>query len=488
MTFERVGLLWWAGSWRHVDAATYLRLLPFGALTGVACLTMLWRARSQERSVWIVGLVSLALAALWRTVIHPPSGDEPAMLLAAWSWLRTGSADLSGAWDPAAAEWSRAIEFRDRLVQDHTIGRPGGPCYTYHGVVLPQVFGLLLFPFGRFGLALALVGVSALAARWTAAAATAVLGRRPSPEWLAWVLVGSPVAVYTIFTGPDLWGAALFALGLLGLAWRRPALAAAAVALLPWVHHKEVFPALGLILGAWMLSPREGFLVSAAALGSGIPEMLWVGEKIGLALWSPAAVLARHASYGAAWSPAVWLVSAPGLLVDRWAGLVWYPAGILAVAGCGWLVARGGRVARAVQAAAVPYVLALLSFSMWAGGNGAPARQLASVFPAIAVGAAVLDRRLTAGPSRTAWRVALWLSLANAHVMLFLPPLAFESARLKVEALVQARTGIAFLSLLPELSEPSRSTGPGWGAAAWMLVILVAWAGLVARLRQRTGR
>lgn len=490
-SFERVGWLWLAGGWVRVDPGTYLVMLTAGALAGLACFVVLWSVRRDARAVWVAGLTSLALAAVWRTVVHPPSGDEPALLFAAWHWLFTGSADLSKAWG-GAAEWlSRAGDFRDTLIRDHTVGPAAGPRYTYHGVALPHLYGLLLMPAGRVGLALILVGVAGLAVRLMTRTAEAVTGRPATAGWVAMVLVGSPLAVYTIFLGPDLPAAVAFAAGALGLARRRPWLVAVAAAVLPWVHQKCLFPAAGLALAAWWLSPRAGLAASAALLVSFVPEALWISGKIGLPVWPPSALFERHSTYGAAYSLRFWGQSVPGLLVDRYAGLVWTPAFVLGLVGLAWWVARRGKAggaARAIAVAAVPYAVLLLTFNMWTGGNGAPSRQLVAVLPALALGAFVVETGLPAGPWRRVWDAARWIGIAHAHVLLFVPPLAFESAKLKLEGVAVSRLGADPLVLLPAVSKLDSGAWPGWLAVGWMAVLVAAWVGIGRRLRRAPSR
>ncbi|MEK7475163.1 MAG: hypothetical protein AAB152_05955 [Candidatus Coatesbacteria bacterium] len=481
-SFERVGWLWLPGGWVRADPATYLVLLVAGALMGLACFLVLWSVRRDARAVWAAGLATLALAAVWRTVVHPLSGDEPSLLFAAWHWQFTGSADLTWAWG-GAAEWlSRAGDFRDSLIRDHTVGPLTGPRYTYHGVILPHLYGLLLWPAGRFGLALALVGIAAGTVALMTKTAEAVLGKPVPAGWLAAVLVGSPLAVYTVFMGPDLPAAAVFAAGAFGLARRRPLVVALAAAALPWIHQKCLFPAAGLALAAWWISPRAGLGAGAALLASFVPEAVWISGKIGLPIWPPSALFERHATYGAAYSLAYWGQSVPGLLVDRYAGLIWAPAFVLGLAGLAWWRTRRS-AAVSILAAAVPYLVLLLTFNMWTGGNGAPSRQLVVILPGLALGVLAVDLRLRAGAWRRVWDAALWAGIAHAHVLLFVPPVAFESAKLKLEAVAMNRLGIDPLTLLPAISKLDSGAWPGWLAVAWMAVLVFCWVALFRSLR-----
>lgn len=485
-TFERVGLIRIGDAWRHADPATYLALLPAGALAGAVAWWMLFRARRNPAAVLGIGAAALGIAAVWRLMMHPPSGDEPSLLFAAWQWLVTGSADLTGPWDPRAAEWSRAVEFRDTLVRDHAIGAAGGPQYTYHGIVLPHVYGLLLWPAGRLGLALALVAVAVFAARAMLRAAATATGRPASGDLTALVMCGAPLAVYTVFTGPDLPAAALMAAGAAGLATGAVAPVALAAAALPWVHQKCVFLAAGLVFGAWMISRRHAAIVLGAFLLSFIPEVFWISGRIGVPVWPPTAIFSKHAQYGAAWSPGVWLQSVPGVLVDRYAGLLWYPAWVAALAGCARLAVRGAASTRAVLAAGLPYLAALLSFNMWSGGNGAPARQLVPLLPLLAVGAAELDARVT-GARKLVWRMLVWLSVAHALALLSVPPLAFESAKLKMEAALSGRLGVDPLAALPAISRLAPGGIPGPLAWGWLAAAAAAGWWLARPVARRVG-
>ena len=486
LALERVGWLWLPGGWVRADPATYFALLAAGAVVGAACFLVLWTVRHDRRAVWVAAATTLALGALWRTVIHPPSGDEPALLFAAWNWVLAGTTDLSHA-AGGPAEWmSRAIDFRDTLLRDHTTGPPGAgmPRYIYHGILLPHIYGTVLLWFGRYGLALALVGLALAAAAWTARAGEAITGGRPAtPLWLAAVLVGSPLAPYTVFLGPDLPAAALFALGCWGLARRRPVLVAVAAAALPWLHQKCFFPAAGLALAAWWISPRAGIGAGAALVASFVPEALWISRKVGIPVWPPSALFQRHAMYDATWSAANWLKSVPGLLVDRYAGLVWTPAFVLGLAGLAWLAIRRFRKAAGPLTAAVPYLVLLFSFNMWMGGGGSPGRQLVVVFPVIALGAFVVEERLGPGWRRGAWTALVWAGIAHAHVLLFVPAVAFESAKLKLEGAAAARFGADPLAFLPAISPLPPDVLPGWGTLAWVGALIVGWALIFRKLR-----
>lgn len=488
LALERAGLLWLFGEWIKVPAGPYLGLLLLGGILAAVWVLTAFRCRNDRRLLWFAGLSSLALGGIWRTVMHPPSGDEPALLLAAWNWLETGSLDLSGALAGPAAVWSRAIEFRDEFHVYHTAGLPGGPRLTVHGFALPAVFGVLLAPAGRIGLALAMAAVSGLAAWGMARLAREVTGRRVSNLWLAAVLMGSPVAVYSVFLSPDLAGGALFAAGCLGLATRRAAPLAAAVIILPWLHHKLALTAAGLVAGAWVVSPGLGWRAGLALLGSVIPEFFAVNRALGLPAWPPAewwvagaGSFTSHPHVGT-YSVLNWMRSVPGLLADRYAGLIYYPAWTLALAGCG-LCFRGRakpaarRAVAGMLVAAGPYLAVLLSYDTWMGGDGAPGRMLVMVFPLLAIGLAALDARPPAAWSR--WgHLAVWLGIAHAQILIYMPPLAFRSAKLKIEAALSGVLGFDPLSVLPGISLERSSDFPGWLAVVWLAVLAAAWTRL----------
>jgi len=181
--------------------------------------------------------------------------------------------------------------------------------------------------------------------------------------------------------------------------------------------------------------------------------------------------------------------SIPDLLADRYAGLIQFPAWVLALAGCWWWVRQGKpRTAWAVQVAALPYLVILLVYNSWPGGTGTPGRMLVMVMPALALGLAALDRKLVAGTAKTWWTAALWVGIIHAHVVLFIPPLAFASAKEKIEALCVARTGVNPIALFPAVSKQSPGEFPGWLAVGWLAVVVTACAYLARRLASPSRR
>jgi hypothetical protein len=129
---------------------------------------------------------------------------------------------------------------------------------------------------------------------------------------------------------------------------------------------------------------------------------------------------------------------------------------------------------------------------MWSGGHGAPGRQLLAVLPAIALGFCAVDARLPQGGGwRRAWDAALWFGIAHAHLILFVPPLAFESAKAKVQAACAGGLGLDPLAAWPALGAVPAGAGPGWLAAGWLAALAVAWAALYRRTvlpRRPSGR
>lgn len=478
-SFERVGLLWLGGAWERVDAATYLTLLGLGALLGAICLAMLWLARRDRTSAWTAGLTSLGLAAVWRTVVFPPSGDEPTLLFAAWHWLGTGSLDLSHAAGEPAEVWSRAIDFRADL-PFHTVGMPGGAVYTFHGLLLPCLYGIGLALGGRIGLALLLVAAAAAAVRLTERAAEALLGRPVPPRWILALLAGGPLAVYTVFMSADLPGAALFALGGWGLVRRRPAAVALAAIALPWINHKLLFAAVGLLLSQVWLAPAAGVLVCMVFLTGFLPEVIMIARAVELPLWPPSALLAHQEKFQAAgvhiFHPLAFLQSVPGVLVQRYAGLINYPVWLLAIVGCWWWAVRSRqRPGMAMQLAALPYLGVLLIWQGWEAGKGSPGRYLVLVFPVLALGLAAVEDRLR-GPWRTALAVAVWAGIAVTQLSIFIPPIGYVSAKQKLEAAALSRWGVDPLAILPEFSNlDAGAASPGWLAAVWLAGVGVAW-------------
>jgi len=290
------------------------------------------------------------------------------------------------------------------------------------------------------------------------------------------LLAGSPVAVYSVFFGSDLPGCAIFSLGCLGLARRRTWMVGVAAAGLSLAHHKFVFVSAGLVLGAFTLAPGMGIvagLIWAAVL---VPEVLLMSHYAGFPLWPPSALSAWQAEQmRAVFMPAYAARSIPGLLLDRHSGLVYYPAFLAGLAGCAWWWRREAR-ARAIILAALPYILVLLCYNTWEGGLGAPSRLLVVVFPAIALGLAALDRGLKSETARIILRVAVWAGIAQVLLILYMPPLAFQSAKLKVESLLARTAGFDPLAVLPAVSDVLSPSLPVLPVVAAVAVMALAWA------------
>jgi hypothetical protein len=486
LSFERVGLLWAFGEWKRADPGTYLVLLGLGGIMAVGWGWAVFTVRNDRKALVFTALSALAVAGLWRTVVFPPSGDEPAILLAAWHWLATGSLDITGAFGTPAETASRAVEFRDELIKFHTVGPPGGARYTYHGFGIPVLYGILLMPAGRIGLALALTALSWLAFRLTTRTVVELGGREPGTVFQAALLLGSPVAVYTVFFGSDLAGCAIFALGCLGLARRRTWMVAAAAAGLSLLHHKFVFVSAGLVLGAFTLAPWMGIVAGLAWAAVLVPEVLVMSHYAGFPLWPPSALSAWQAEQmRAVFAPAYAVRSIPGLLADRHSGLVYYPAFLAGLAGCAWWW-RHEKRARAIVLAALPYILVLLCYNTWEGGLGAPSRLLVVVFPAVALGLAALDRRFRSGTAATLLQVAVWAGIGQVLLMVYVPPLAFQTAKLKVESLLVRTAGFDPLAALPAVSDVLSPNLPVLPIAVSMVVLAVVWAFIYKALRARS--
>jgi hypothetical protein len=191
--------------------------------------------------------------------------------------------------------------------------------------------------------------------------------------------------------------------------------------------------------------------------------------------------------------PAFAARAVPGLLVDRYSGLIHYPAWLAGLAGCAaWWGARHGRVrgwftpARAVFLAAVPYLLVLLCYNSWEGGSGAPSRLLVVVFPVLALGLAALDRRLPAGGVRTLVLTAVWLGVAHVLLMLYVPPLAFLSAKQKVESLLVRAAGVDPLAVLPAIPDFLLPPPPVLPVLIWAAVLAAVWVLIYKALRARS--
>jgi hypothetical protein len=175
--------------------------------------------------------------------------------------------------------------------------------------------------------------------------------------------------------------------------------------------------------------------------------------------------------------------------VDRYAGLIQFPAFVLALAGCWWWMrTAAGRAGRWMQLAAVPYLVILLFYGSWPGGTGTPGRMFVMIVPALALGLAALDRGLGDERARRWLDIAVWSGVAHALFVIFLPPLAFASAKERIESAAVARLGFDPLAVFPDIGHQPAGTFPGWPAVAGLILLMLACAALLRRLSRPSAR
>ena len=91
--------------------------------------------------------------------------------------------------------------------------------------------------------------------------------------------------------------------------------------------------------------------------------------------------------------------------------------------------------------------------------------------------------RVRPGLARGMLTLACWVGVAHAHLVLFLPPAGFASAKEKVESALLGRIGINPLGFLPAVSKLPPGSPAGWLAAGWCLMLFLACVVLLRHAR-----
>ncbi|HEY0782556.1 MAG TPA: hypothetical protein VGE98_08885, partial [Thermoanaerobaculia bacterium] len=364
-------------------------------------------------------LLALAVYLVaWRVQPLPPTGDEPHYLLTAWSLVHDGDVDLR---DEYARSDGASLGVAPHLEPHACDYRHDGRLIPLHGVGL----ALLLAPVVALGGGLAavrleLIVLAALLA-WELHRLLRDLGLGGAREvWAAWVAVVFclPLVVYAGQVYAEVPGALLVVLGLrrliLAPTVSRLWIAAAAAALLPWLHVRFGLLALVLAAGvAWRgwralgargLLPLTAFALSLAALAGCFA--LWYGSPLPSAPFH----VAGHFPEGPTWTLESLYRHAAGLFLSRAFGwLPFAPVHVLAVAGLVPLVRLHPRQAALPLAGAGLYLL-LASARMASQGAAFPGRLVVCLVPLAAVPLLVA---MTRGPiARLAFVPLLALSLA----------------------------------------------------------------------------
>ncbi len=457
LTFSQIGILRIGGDWIAVSPENYVRLCIMGlALAGIviAQAAMFWRNTAFPLTA---AAVALALVGFWRVLVFPPTGDEPYMLMSVYSLIEDGDLDLRDDFGgKAEAEISPRPLFEDFIAAHRVNGRKG-ELFSRHGI-LPSLLYLPGYAlWGRMGVQLM------LAAAWAFLLALirrilVLTGAKKGPALTVTALfaIASPLPIFGIFLGPDLLCALGMALGLTALIERRRIGFLICVALLPWIHHKAALSAAGLVMGASVLRGARWGAACAGTLLASLGLMLGLlAAFTDIPAWPPWALMGfSSANYHETFSLSNVPVSLLATLFDRHQGIIHYPALLSVFAGVALLWRNSAKLAIFICACAAPYLAALVTYSQWHGGPGAPGRLLVLILPvaalpmAAAVGVLQKPRwgRLVLGAIFGLGALFSWL-LAG------IPALAFVSARRRIESAFSGAMGFDPLIVLPEFRD-----------------------------------
>jgi hypothetical protein len=479
VSFSQLGALRVGESWVKVSTGGYLCIGVFGlALMGtvIGAAAVQWR---KSRAPWLAFGLALFAAGAWRTLVFPPTGDEPYILLSVESLLASGNLDLDEEFSRRADRQVRPTSFRNEFEENHRVPGRHGESYTYHGLLLPFLYlpGYALL--GRVGLCALLAAVCAVLLRGL----TALLKESGFSPGTAMTTTGllaiaSPLPVFTVFLSPDLPTAVLATAGIYACLTGRTGLLLAAVAALPWIHHKSGLISAGLVLGAVLtLGWRKALLAGTTLALSGLALAAVAAKFTAVPVWPPTAFLSFYGSaYQGVFGPSNIPAAVFGTLFDRHQGIVWFPALLLSFAGI--FLLRGKNLSAGFLAAvAAPYLAVLLMFNQWAGGSGAPGRMLVVVLPPMAVAMAGAVEFM--GQSALGRRLIAFFFAAGAALLWFIssiPAMAFVSARERVEGMMLERLGLNPLAILPRIANRALDEPTVLVSLMWVLVTALAAA------------
>lgn len=486
INFSHLGALRIGESWVWVPTGGYLAIGIFGlALMGavIGAAAVQWR---RSRAPWIAFGLALFAAGAWRTLVFPPTGDEPYLLLSTESLLSSGNLDLEDDFNRKADRQIHPMSFREDFESWHYIRGKNGESYTYHGLLLPFLYlpGYALL--GRLGLCALLASVCAILLRGLhSLLRESGFSPGTAKTTMGLLAIASPLPVFTVFLSVDMPTAALATAGIYACITRRTGLLVAVVAMLPWIHHKSALIAGGLVLGAiFTLGWRRALVGGLALAVSGLSLAAFAAKYTAVPVWPPSEFLSFYNSeyqLGFAFShiPAAIF----GTLFDRHLGVVWFPALLLSFPGL--FLLRGTRVSPGfITASAAPYLVVLLMFNQWIGGGGAPGRMLVLVLPLAAIAMAAAVEKMS--PTRLGNALIGFFFLAGSALLWIIssiPALAFVSARERVEKLVAGRLGFDPLAILPRLAGEKLDEPTVLLASVWILGIALATAFFVRHIR-----
>ncbi|MDE3113703.1 MAG: hypothetical protein KGK34_12250 [Chloroflexota bacterium] len=436
----------------------------------------------------VVALGAYGALASWLPVASAPFGDQIDYLLDA-DRLRHGSLDAT--LDPALFTRILGVPPSPTDAATHVANTALGP-----RPIQGYAMGLLLLPgwalAGRLGAGIVMAVVGALASWQTLLLLRDLVARRIA----AWTWIAAtallPASLLATHLYPNVVGALLvaaaFRAGFTAPA-RRPALAAALLALTLFLNPRDGLAVL--TLGPFLLlrGPRRRVLVAGAAVALvavavngllyGIP-VPYAGYLFGTA---EAQAITRQPSI----VPSFW-IGLPAILFDRDLGLAgsapWLFVGLLGLGAA----LRRDRDRLLPAAVTVGVGLAALSFfRLWEGGYAPPGRYFVDVLPLwtpfVAYGlAAALTKSLWDVAVRAFVVAAMGMSAFAAFVLNAAPALALNSAfDDKIRDVAARILGIDPLGWLPSFQPLT----PAWYVTAYLalvpalaIVAAATWRGL----------
>src|SRR6266508_2180283 len=333
----------------------------------------------------VVAFGGYAALAAWLPVASLPLGDQIHYLRVA-DRLQHGSFDASI--DPDAFMRTLGIPASPTDAATHVAASPMGP-RPIQGYVLP----LLILPgwalAGRLGAGIVL----ALAAAWTSYQTLLILRdllpARPRAVGWTWLIASAsaPMALLATHIYPNVVGAALIATAYRAgftAPLRRPALAAALLALTLFLTPRDAVPLLALLpflLRERAQRVRVAIAAGAVAVIAVVVNAVLYGLPIPYAGYAFGTVQAQEVTREPSITLRLW-VTLPAILFDRTFGLAgsapWFFIGLL-----GLVPALRADRARLLPAAlAVGASIAALSFfRLWEGGYAPPGRYFVDVLP-----------------------------------------------------------------------------------------------------------
>lgn len=458
-------------------AIVVVRVAP-GALAVVSGRAPAWLAV-------VVAFGGYAAAAAWLPVASLPFGDQIHYLLFA-DQLARGS--LAVGIDADAFTRLLGIPPSPDDVATHVANTDLGP-RPIQGYALP----LLILPgwavAGRVGAGL----VMALAGAWTSWQILLILRdlmpARPRVAGWTWLIASAcaPLSLLATHVYPNVVGAALIATAYRA-GWtapvRRPALAAATLALTVFLTPRDAVPLL-VLLPFLLRDPatrlRAAVATALVALVAVVMNAALYGVPVPYAGYAFGTAQAQEVTRSASITLQVW-VTLQAILFDRTFGLAgsapWVFAGLVGLIPA--LRADRGRLLPAALAVGIS-VLALAFFRLWEGGYAPPARYFVDVLPLwtpfVAYGLVAARGPLT----RAVVGVLVGLSVITSLILNAVPSLALNSAfDDKIRDAMGRVLGVDPLAWLPSFQPvvpdwyvvAYLSLVPALAAAAWLL-----WSG-----------